>query len=392
MFGRKDPAGDETFLRLDATNGPLTGALGIDALGLFSGDFPFLAVSGITDAAIAEGFVFDTVDDLATDGATVLSVFNVGSHLFHVEKAGAVVEGRLSVNDTGVLDPFSALKLSGTFQVLNVTPQGTGVLDIATTMNMIGSIKSVAAFNAKATVIGTAALPFVSGMLFEVEQQGNGSWGANVGAWQQQPVVVGARWSARTGSISMGNYGSVFTAFPPDFDPGTGFSPLSTYVGFDARPGQSGVQFLKGMNVEPQINNTGDAIGLSIGQSSGLTGSVGLWLDGDGIGADVVFGSLQTSGIYDSGTDLIFDADLQSLGGRSFIFQNGPLNISALDLITDTTTGTKIGTAAGQKIGFWNAAPVIQPVVTGSRAGGAALVSLLTQLATAGLIVDNTVA
>lgn len=28
---------------------------------------------------------------------------------------------------------------------------------------------------------------------------------------------------------------------------------------------------------------------------------------------------------------------------------------------TDTTTGMKIGTAAAQKIGFWNATPVVQP-------------------------------
>jgi len=31
----------------------------------------------------------------------------------------------------------------------------------------------------------------------------------------------------------------------------------------------------------------------------------------------------------------------------------------------DTTTGTKFGTATGQKIGFWNATPIIQPAAAG---------------------------
>jgi len=31
------------------------------------------------------------------------------------------------------------------------------------------------------------------------------------------------------------------------------------------------------------------------------------------------------------------------------------------NIATNTTTGTKIGTATGQKIGFWNTTPVIQP-------------------------------
>jgi hypothetical protein len=40
----------------------------------------------------------------------------------------------------------------------------------------------------------------------------------------------------------------------------------------------------------------------------------------------------------------------------------GSLSIlDANDIILGTTTGSKIGTATNQKIGFWNAAPVVQP-------------------------------
>ena len=37
------------------------------------------------------------------------------------------------------------------------------------------------------------------------------------------------------------------------------------------------------------------------------------------------------------------------------------LTFTATNIVTDTTTGTKIGTATSQKIGFWNKTPIIQP-------------------------------
>lgn len=55
-------------------------------------------------------------------------------------------------------------------------------------------------------------------------------------------------------------------------------------------------------------------------------------------------------------------------------------------------SGTKIGTSTSEKLGFWGAAPIAQPNVTGSRVGGAALANLLTALHNMGLIVDSTTA
>jgi hypothetical protein len=52
-------------------------------------------------------------------------------------------------------------------------------------------------------------------------------------------------------------------------------------------------------------------------------------------------------------------------------------------------TGSKIGKEASEKIGFWGATPIVRPKVTGSRSSGAALTSLLEQLADAGLIVNE---
>ena len=41
----------------------------------------------------------------------------------------------------------------------------------------------------------------------------------------------------------------------------------------------------------------------------------------------------------------------------------GDLDVSAQNIITDTTTGTKILTATTQKLGFWNATPIVQPTI-----------------------------
>lgn len=44
----------------------------------------------------------------------------------------------------------------------------------------------------------------------------------------------------------------------------------------------------------------------------------------------------------------------------------------------------------GTLVGFFNTAPAAKPTITGSRGGNTALASLLTALATLGLITDNT--
>lgn len=78
----------------------------------------------------------------------------------------------------------------------------------------------------------------------------------------------------------------------------------------------------------------------------------------------------QTTSIYCdvaiAGTTGVVTFD--SVGGStpSFVFSdavtiNGSLTLSAQNIITDTTTGMKIGTGTTQKIGLWNTTPDVQP-------------------------------
>ena len=64
----------------------------------------------------------------------------------------------------------------------------------------------------------------------------------------------------------------------------------------------------------------------------------------------------------------------------------------SVNFVFNTSTGTKIGTGTTQKIGFWDAPPIVQPTVTGERDANPGLASLLTQLDAEGLIVDSTTA
>jgi hypothetical protein len=60
------------------------------------------------------------------------------------------------------------------------------------------------------------------------------------------------------------------------------------------------------------------------------------------------------------------------------------------DISFGTTTGTKLGTAATQKIGFWNAAPVVQPSAVADATDATDVVAqlndLLAKLRTVGII------
>jgi hypothetical protein len=47
-------------------------------------------------------------------------------------------------------------------------------------------------------------------------------------------------------------------------------------------------------------------------------------------------------------------------GNYSLMIAAGDINLGALNIVLDTTTGTKLGTAAAQKLGLWGATPVIQ--------------------------------
>ena len=69
---------------------------------------------------------------------------------------------------------------------------------------------------------------------------------------------------------------------------------------------------------------------------------------------------------------------------------NGDLTASTRNIVTDTTTGTRIGTGTTQLLGFWNATPAVQPAAVADATDAATVITqlnaLLARLRTIGLI------
>jgi hypothetical protein len=113
--------------------------------------------------------------------------------------------------------------------------------------------------------------------------------------------------------------------------------------------------------------------GSGIQFTTGSTGSLPIFLSAsDGI----VNGNLATITLSGSGTG---DVAIQAGHGAGAV-------------IHVTAAGTSPGTIAldAPELGFFGGSPVAKQVVNGSRGGNAALTSLLSALATAGLITDST--
>lgn len=72
-----------------------------------------------------------------------------------------------------------------------------------------------------------------------------------------------------------------------------------------------------------------------------------------------------------------------NLSGNKTVFDG-------VNLVLGTTTGTKVGTATTQKLGFYNATPVVQPTAVADATDAATAITqlnaLLAKLRTLGLI------
>jgi hypothetical protein len=151
-----------------------------------------------------------------------------------------------------------------------------------------------------------------------------------------------------------------------------------------------------GLNFSPTIQNSNtsfsavyaDAV---VGNGATITSHYGLRVQNptkSGTGAITtlygVYITAQSSGATNWG---IYQAGTESN------YFGGSIQIADKDFILGTTTGSKIGTATGQKLGFWNATPVVQQAHIADPTGGlvtdtearAAIASINALLATLGL-------
>lgn len=119
-----------------------------------------------------------------------------------------------------------------------------------------------------------------------------------------------------------------------------------------------------------------NAVGTGVGRGMLIGG-------GTVVGTDVAGGNLTLSSqagtsagaassiVFQTPTVAGTGAVAQTMATRLTVATAGLTMAEAYDLVTGTTTGTKIGTGTTQKIGFWNTAPVVQLAAVADVSAGA---------------------
>jgi hypothetical protein len=112
-------------------------------------------------------------------------------------------------------------------------------------------------------------------------------------------------------------------------------------------------------------------------------------IDSGGFFLDVA--SRENNATWSACFRLLTNGNVQLTASRSTVYHAGNLpgsaitwtasqTLSDVNLILGTTTGTKIGTATNQKLGFYNATPVVQPTAVADATDAATAITQLNAL------------
>ena len=132
-------------------------------------------------------------------------------------------------------------------------------------------------------------------------------------------------------------------------DPTTQISTFSTQVNI---PGSGALQWTGRTNIL-----AGGVGKLLINQANQQDSDITIWLGG-ATNAAAMIKKVATSILIRLGDDTGFAA-----------LSCGQFTLNDSNVVLGTTTGSKIGTATTQKLGFWDATPIVQPSSTGQNSG-----------------------
>jgi len=149
------------------------------------------------------------------------------------------------------------------------------------------------------------------------------------------------------------------------------------------------------------VESTEDAIGVVISVNS--TGTAALISSYQDTGPNATYPSANDLYVQTLGALVLSGGPTVSVGtstsGQVLIDAGTNIRLRSTNGGTISLIGAGAGTTnivihntsnALTKLGFFGATPIVQPTVTGSRGGNAALASLITQLVNLGLIIDST--
>ena len=286
----------------------------------------------------------------------------------HTHQASDVVFGQfdnLRINWSAPNPIGSSVASSGAFTTLtantSLTLGTSGILSGGTNTVEQRNTTSGQTFRLYNTVSGTADANFERGFL---------RWNSNV---------------LQIGTEKLGTGTARALVFQTDGATRMTIRASGEYVDFSNRISSGIIQC-------PSIGSNADG---SAGWSFGTTVSAGASVTSVNLPAIVRYGG--TTNLFpalkrDSTTLQVRLADDSAFAPLACgaLTLNGNLDASTRDIATDTTTGTKIGTATTQKIGFFNATPVVQQAAVADATNGQStqdrLNDLLARLRTLGLI------
>lgn len=352
---------------------------------------------------LAQGAIFTPITAFSAlnraTNSVLGTVFNLGvesggnSH-YPVFKNGSTTVITFIANQVGVPVQFNALSTSvfsntATFNSLTNTgtgtTNGTSLRGYRTTHNTANSNIS---FNSSVTVLrgSVASLTIISGGTGYT----NGSYSVNITGGSGTGLICGIVVSGGVvtsigivGNSPGSNY--IQNETVSFSGTGTGFAATvnlrsETMSMFSANDifNTTGADIYRAFNGTPTINQTGGATGDIFGfyWNPILTALLGRNIAFQNVSGDVILNS--TSGNTIIGGTVNAGFKLDNYGTSRF--QNN-ITFTALNLILDTTTGTKIGTATSQKLSLWNATPIIQPTTS---------IAAATFVSNTSLIVDDT--
>lgn len=303
---------------------------------------------------------------LATDGAGT-SLTGIPYTL--TGTANQVILSASTGNITFTLPQDIATTSTPQFATIGIGAAANATSSMATAGNTLTGT-SQRAFLTQTTANESCTVAF-SGMLTQVRTkatsftlalgQGVSVLDASVGAGSTITTLVGVDISAQTGG-GTNNYGIKSVTNTGGNNPwnlfisGSAPNYLNGNVTIGTTTITSGATFnieLGGGTTSPVLGAaTADIVSLAaVDKAAGdrrlrIQSEIGNWI---GIGNDRINYQAATGYISIAGTDTL------SLTTTLLTFTD------ALNIAVGTTTGTKIGTATTQKIGFWNVTPVVQP-------------------------------
>lgn len=240
------------------------------------------------------------------------------------------------MSTSGSLPNHRVLTAGGALSILDGGPSSTATINLATPGTLTASTTNDAS-SAHTHAITASDDPGATASLMKTNSSGGYKFGGDLftstnGSNTGGPRTFGFA-DLSSGEASRIQFGDAYTAIQLAY--GSRMEMFS-YWGITIagnREATSSLGFASGGATDPSLTVIGTTTSAPVFRAEGASGQSGNILE-----------------VRANGGGLLLNVQ-----------PDGDLEFHANNIVTDTTTGTKIGTATNQKIGFFNATPIVQP-------------------------------